>query len=143
MAHVRFWAHAVWGTKNRHPYLTGEIRTAVIDHIKSNAENKNIYVYRINGHLEHLHCLLALNADMSITKTMQLIKGESSLWINKHKITNLKFEWAEEYFSVSVSESLLGKVAEYIDNQEEHHKRVTFSEECALFMSRYKFQSQG
>jgi putative transposase len=121
MSHVNVWLHAVWGTKNRFPFLTSEIRALVIEHIRENASSKGIYIDRINGHTEHLHCLLALNADMSISTTIQLIKGESAFWVNKQKITPLKFAWAKEYFVSSVSDSARERVRHYIDTQEEHH----------------------
>ncbi|MDQ3021602.1 MAG: transposase [Bacteroidota bacterium] len=53
-----------------------------------------------------------IDADISISKTIQLIKGESAFWINKTKVINTKFKWADEYFAVSVSESMLNKVQE-------------------------------
>tara|TARA_R110000737_G_scaffold353433_2_gene405295 strand:- start:13835 stop:14065 length:231 start_codon:yes stop_codon:yes gene_type:complete len=71
---------------------------------------------------------------------MQLIKGESSFWINKNKLTQEKFEWQDEYFAVSVSESKLNKVRDYIRNQEEHHKRNTFQEEYEAFIIKYGFE---
>jgi len=140
MSYVRVWIHAVWGTKDRHPYLNKEVRTKVISHIKENAKKKEIYIDCINGHTEHLHCLIALNADMSIAKVMQLIKGESAFWINKEKVTTTKFEWADEYYASSVSESTIGKVRAYIFNQEEHHKKTTFMQEYDEFMTEYKSQ---
>ena len=54
---------------------------------------------------------------------MQLIKGESAYWINKHGLTKEKFEWQDEYFATSVSESNPNKIRNYIKNQEEHHKK--------------------
>jgi REP element-mobilizing transposase RayT len=143
MAYVRIWVHAVWGTKSRYPYLTKEVKAKVISHIKENAKNKNIYIDTINGHTEHLHALISLTADMSISKALQLIKGESAFWINNGRITNEKFEWADEYFAVSVSESALDKVRAYINNQEDHHAKVTFIQEYDKFISAYKFNNQG
>ncbi|MEX2512456.1 MAG: transposase [Cyclobacteriaceae bacterium] len=58
-----------------------------------------------------------------------MIKGESSFWINKLKLTLEKFEWQDEFFAVSVSESMIDRVRDYIRNQEKHHKRKTFQEE--------------
>jgi len=113
--------HAVWGTKNRAPFLNDKIRYAVIEHIKQNAKEKGIYIDRLNGYTDHLHCLFALNADMSIAKAMNLLKGESSCWINKQSLTSSKFEWADEYYAASVSDSALNRVRAYIDRQEEHH----------------------
>lgn len=52
--------HAVWGTKNRQPLLTKEIRLKVIEHIQENAKTKGIYIDRLNGYADHLHCLFVL-----------------------------------------------------------------------------------
>jgi REP element-mobilizing transposase RayT len=71
---------------------------------------------------------------------MQLIKGESSFWINKNELTKEKFEWQDEYFAVSVSESMIDKVREYIKKQEEHHSTKTFQEEYDEFISKYGFK---
>lgn len=127
------------GTKNRVPFLTTDVREKMIEHIKENAKSKQIFIDTINGYTEHLHCLFGLNVDMTIAKTMQLIKGESAFWINKQKLLKTKFEWADEYFAVSVSESLLFKVRDYIKNQVEHHKKRTWSQEVEEFMRLYNF----
>jgi REP element-mobilizing transposase RayT len=142
MAFVRVWIHAVWGTKSRHPYLVNDIKQKVINHIKENAKQKEIFIDSVDGYHEHLHCLFGLNAEMSISKAMQLIKGESAFWINKQKITVGKFEWADEYFAVSISESQLDKVRAYINNQAEHHKKIAFMDEYEKFIQTYKFNSQ-
>ena len=131
--------HAVWGTKSHEKILTKEARTLVIKHIKENSISKEIHIDTINGYTDHLHCLFSLNTDMSISKAMQLIKGESSYWINKEKITATKFEWADEYFAVSVSESIVPKVRAYINNQEQHHKKTTFMQEYEEFIKTYNF----
>ena len=77
MSFVKIWIHSVWGTKNRQAILTQEIRRDLFQHIKENAKKKEICIDTINGHLEHVHCLFALNADMSISKTIQqlLVQG--------------------------------------------------------------------
>ena len=143
MAFVKIMIHAVWGTKNREPILDSQLRPKVIEHIWQNAKTKQIFIDRLNGYSDHLHCLLGLNAEMGIAKAMQLIKGESAFWINKHKLTYSKFEWADEYFAVSVSESMLDKVRAYIEGQEEHHKKKTFQQEYDAFIKNYKFRSHG
>ena len=129
MPFVKVMIHAVWGTKSRESFLIDEIRSKVNDHIRKNCRSKDIYLDSINGHVDHLHCLFGLNATMSLSKAMQLIKGESAFWINKNELIRHKFEWADEYFAASVSESMLDRVRTYIENQEEHHKKVTFMQE--------------
>lgn len=143
VSYVKVMIHAVWGTKSRFPYLTKEIKATVIEHIKNNAKVKKIFIDTIDGSADHLHCLFGLNADMSITKALQLMKGESSFWVNTNKITKTKFEWADEYFAASVSESMLDKVRTYIRNQEEHHKKKTFQEEYEEFIRLYNLEHHG
>lgn len=115
MAYVKILIHSVWGTKNRSPFFNTETRPIVWQHMKENARLKGIYVDVINGYSDHVHCLMYLNADMSLSKQIQLIKGESSFWINKSGILNCKFEWAEKYFAASVSAEKITVVRNYID----------------------------
>jgi REP element-mobilizing transposase RayT len=140
MPWVKVWLHFVWSTKNRHPYLKEEIRNRVFDHIRQNAREKGIHIDFINGYVEHIHCLISLATDQTLEKLMQLIKGESSFWINKNKLTKTRFEWQDEYFVASVSESNLEKVRRYIAKQEEHHRKVSFEEEFEEMLLRAGFQ---
>jgi len=75
-----------------------------------------------------------LGADQTIAKTIGLIKGESSNWVNKQNLCGVKFEWQEEYIALSVSSSIVDKVRSYIARQEEHHKKRTFDDEYKEFI---------
>ena len=117
-----------------------EIRKKVFHHIRENARRKEIYLDFIGGYVDHVHCLISLGTNQTIEKIMQLLKGESSFWINQNHLCKTKFEWQDEYFAVSVSESVIEKVRKYIANQEEHHRDTSFDEEFEEFMSRAGFQ---
>ena len=136
MSYVKIWIHTVWGTHNRKPVLTREVRVQLFSHITSNTRDKGIYIDSIGGITDHVHCLFSLDSDLSVAKAMQLIKGESAYWINKTKLVRSRFSWAKEYFASSVSESVLPKVRSYIRNQELHHKKKTFKEEYDLFIEK-------
>lgn len=140
MSYVRIWIHAVWGTKSKFPYLNDNIKSRVFQHISENAKAKGIYIKEINGHKDHLHCLISLCADQTISKVLQLLKGEASFWINNSKMVQGKFEWADEYFAVSLGESQVQKVQRYIRNQEEHHKKKSWDEEVEEFLEKYGFK---
>jgi len=140
MGYIKIWVHLVWSTKNRQPLLTADIRKQVFDHIRENAIDKGIYIDSINGYNEHVHCLISLGSGQNIDKILMLLKGESSHWINKNKIFKKKFEWQDEYFAVSVSESAVNWVRDYIKNQEEHHRKRSFQEEYNEFMHKYGFE---
>ena len=140
MSFVKIWVHLVFATKNREPLLNKELRQNLISHIIENSKEKDIYLQAINGYTEHIHCLISLGKDQSISKISQLIKGESSFWINKNNLTSGKFIWQDDYFAVSVSESQVETVIQYIKNQEVHHSKKTFIEEVDEFMDKYGWQ---
>jgi putative transposase len=120
----------VLATKDREPLLTKNIRYDLHRHIAKNCQDKKIFLQAINGYDEHIHCLISLGRDQSIAKVAQLIKGESSHWINDQNIIEGKFYWQDDYFAVSVSESHIERVIQYIKNQEAHHAKKSFAEEA-------------
>lgn len=111
----------------------------VWNHIRANAKEKGIYVDFVNGYSDHCHCLVSLGSDQSLQQVMQMIKGESSYWINKNRLTKEKFRWQDEYYAVSVSESNIDRVREYIKNQEKHHHKKSFQEEHDEFIIKNGF----
>ena len=119
--------------------MLADIRQKIFTHIKEYGTIQNIHVDFVNGHLDHVHCLISLESTQNIASVSQLLKGESAYWINKNKLCSKKLEWQDEYFAVSVSESGGDKVREYIKNQEEHHRKKTFKEEYDEFMNKYGF----
>jgi len=138
MSWVRVWIHLVFSTKNREPFLNStEIREKVFNHIKKSAKEKDIWLEALNGYKEHIHCLVSLNKEHSISKVAQLLKGESSFWINKNKLIKDKFIWQDDYWAASVSESHIESVKKYIAEQEDHHRIKSFSKEVDEFMKKY------
>lgn len=81
MSFVKIWVHLVFATQFRKHFLNDEIRYDVFRHIMKNCKDKEIFLQAINGYTEHVHCLISLGKDQTISKVSQLIKGESSFWI--------------------------------------------------------------
>ncbi len=141
MSFICVYIHLVWSTKDWAPFLSSkELRKKVWTHIFENAKEKDIFIDTIGGYNDHCHCLISLRGNQSIENVMQLIKGESSFWINKNKLTTSRFGWQEEFFAVSVSESIVPKVRNYIRNQEEHHLVKSSSDEFNEFLNALGFQ---
>lgn len=91
----------------------------------------------INGIADHVHILLGYRPHQSLSDLLQDIKGSSSKWINEKKFTLSKFAWQEGYGAFSYSHSDVSKVINYIKNQEEHHKKLTFLDEYKSFLKTY------
>lgn len=139
MPFVKVWIHLIWSTKNREKIIDKNLKPKLIKHILDNAKVKSIYIDKVNCVNDHIHLIISLGNEQSLSKVTQLIKGESSYWINNNKLCKYKFEWQDEYIALSISESVLNKVRKYIDEQEEHHKTKTFDEEYKLFIDKYGF----
>jgi len=140
MPFIQIYVHAVWSTKNRDPLIAKEIRQEIFSHIKENAAIKNIVLDTIGGWYDHVHCLFSMDASQSIAGIMNLVKGEVSFWINKNKLTKIKFEWQDEYFAVSISPKDIDSVRRYIRNQESHHRKRTFQDEYDDFLVKAGFE---
>lgn len=139
MPFTKIWIHLIWSTKNRGKLIDKQLKQKLLQHIKENASLKNIFIDTLNCVQDHIHLLISLGREQTISKIVMLIKGESSNWINKNNLTKGKFEWQDEYIAVSVSESQVDRVREYIKNQEEHHRLKSFEEEYNLFLKKYHF----
>ena len=144
MHFLKVWIHFVWATKKREPTLMDPFRQQLFFHMHQNAKTKGVFLDRVNGYHDHVHCLVSLGSGETIEKIAQLIKGESSFWFNnKSGFKTKKLEWQDDYFAVSVSESGIDTVRAYIDNQEKHHQKKTFAEEYEEFISKFGFQQFG
>ena len=138
MSWVRIYIHVVFSTKNREAFLDNyELRKKVFQHIKNNAESKGVYLDCVSGYSDHAHCLISLGKEQSVSQVVQLIKGESSFWINQNNLSYDKFAWQDDYWAVGVSESHLEAVRQYIFNQETHHSEHSFVDEIEGFMNKY------
>jgi len=140
MPYVKVWIHLVWSTKDRQSFLKDDIRPTIFQHMRDNAKKKDIFLDFINGYREHVHALVSLGTEQTISNIVKLMKGESSHWVNQNNLIDLKFEWQHEYFAVSVCESLLDKTRDYIRNQEAHHSKKGFDDEFELMLKKYGFQ---
>jgi REP element-mobilizing transposase RayT len=85
---------------------------------------------------DHVHVLLNLPTNKTVEEVLKLLKGGSSHWINKS--VNYKFSWGIGYGAFSISDSNLETVTKYIKQQEEHHRKKSFSDELDLFRKMYR-----
>ncbi|MQY78106.1 MAG: IS200/IS605 family transposase [Bacteroidetes bacterium] len=136
----KIWLHFIWSTKNHTPLITKDLKTKLIWHIKEYGKENNIYVDTVNGTSNHIHLLSGVLPTQTASYVANLIKGESSNWINNNDFIKPKFAWQGGYGVLSVSPSQVQKVRDYIKNQEEHHRKMTYQEEVEKFMVAYGIQ---
>ncbi len=99
-------------------------------------DNKSIPIL-INGTENHIHIFCVMSKNIALAKLTEEIKRHSSRWIKIKGPYYNQFAWQGGYAGFSVSQSLHDKTKLYIQNQEEHHKKMTFKEELMAFLQEY------
>jgi len=128
--------HIVFSTKERAFLLSPELRERLYSYISGIANQNGFKIIITNGTDNHIHILLLLKPDVSVSKAVQLIKGGSSKWIHDNFSMLKTFSWQEGYGAFTVSASQINPTKQYISNQEQHHKTMTFQEEYLEFLKR-------
>ncbi len=85
MPYTKVMIHFIWSTKNRVPIISKNLKPLLLSHIKENSVAKNIFIDALNCVEDHIHLLISLGTEQTISKLAMLIKGESSFWVNKQK----------------------------------------------------------
>jgi REP element-mobilizing transposase RayT len=141
---VKIWIHGVFSTKDRLPLIIDSGKHKLYDHItKHLVDDLDCTVRRINGTADHVHLLFQMTPNIAVKDIFQNIKGESSHWWNQQNFSEKKFAWQIGYGAFSVSESQVGQVEEYIKNQEEHHRKMTFQQEIELFIKKNNLRMEN
>jgi REP element-mobilizing transposase RayT len=126
--------HLVFRTKNNLPTIKQENVNELYSYITGIVKNKNSHLYRINGIEDHLHIITDMHPSIAPTDFMRDVKVSSSIWMKRSKLFPSFKGWADGYGSFTCSYSDINRLIEYIKNQQEHHKKVTFEEEYRMIL---------
>ncbi len=135
---ARLWTHLIFSTKNRFPFLVDKVlRAEMHAYLAEMLRTHDCETLIVGGVEDHTHSLFALSRTLPIASVVKEVKRTSSGWIKTTSRNLSKFHWQGGYAAFSVSQSNLNEVIRYIENQEEHHKRVAFQDEYRAFLKAY------
>ncbi|MBS0287158.1 MAG: IS200/IS605 family transposase [Proteobacteria bacterium] len=129
--------HIVWGTRNREKWITPEIQPDLYNYINGIIRNYKGALLKAGGMSDHIHLLIGLNVPSKFIEIIRDVKSYSTTWIRKNNPNHAMFAWQEGYGSFSVSYSGIENVLRYIENQEEHHKIMTFETEYISLLKKH------
>lgn len=132
--HLQF----IFAVKYRACVIQKQWKDELYKYITGIVQNNKHKMIIINGMPDHVHLLIGMRPAQSISTLMQDIKGSSSTWINKNKITKRKFAWQAGYGAFSYGKSQVKNVIKYIKNQEEHHQKRSFKREYLAFLDKFE-----
>ena len=129
--------HCVFSTKERRRLITADLQQRLYPYLGGIARENKMKALAIGGVEDHTHVLLSIPSTMSIAKSVQLLKGNSSKWIHETFPEQRMFEWQEGYGAFSIAISGVEDTVRYIQSQKEHHLRHSFKDELIVFLEKH------
>ena len=130
MSTVKSLYHIVINTKNREMTIPEESKRELYAYMYGIIKNSGCTLIRMNGIPNHIHLLVDLSAQLSLSQFMHDLKRSSSIWVKGHPDLFPDFKgWGKEYYAFSCGVSQKDTIVEYIKSQETHHGLVTYDQE--------------
>ena len=132
------YVHLIFSTKDRRPFLRdNQIRAALYAQLGGITKTLDCPPIRIGGFDDHVHILARFGRTITQADWVKELKRVSNLWLKDQDPAYADFHWQAGYADFSVSQSNLQQVIAYIDNQEEHHRAMTFQDELREFCRKH------
>ncbi len=129
-------SHFVFSTKNRVPLIDNNIKDRLCAYIGGIIKEIDGILIEINAMPEHIHIYAYMPKAYSVSKFMEVVKSNSSKWVHESFPEKKEFGWQDGYGAFTVSKSMEDNVIQYIRNQQEHHRKVSFQEEFICFLDK-------
>src|SRR5579864_5553785 len=126
--------HLVFSTKDRRKTIAAEFQPKLWAYSAGICKKQGIFVHAIGGMGDHVHFLIQVPATLDLAKAVLTIKSNSSRWANEEGHT---LAWQQGYAAFSVSASIVPDVVRYIQNQEAHHRKMSFDEEFVALLKKH------
>ena len=139
MAHtyVNLLVHVIFSTKDRRPHIDAELQSRLFAYMGGVLRDIGATPLIVNGMPDHVHQLVGLPSTRSIAEVIRVVKANSSKWVHEEFASRRDFGWQSGYAAFSVSQSNVDAVRQYVADQEEHHRTVSFQEEYVAFLKRH------
>ena len=129
--------HCAFSTKERRNLISPDLRERLWSYLGGVARDHGMKALAVGGTANHAHLLLSLKSTMSIAQALQLVKGGSSTWVHETFPAHRGFAWQEGYGAFSIGVSGVDETVAYIQDQERHHRTLTYEEEFLAFLERH------
>ena len=135
------YIHLVFLTKERRPFLRDQVIRESL-HAYAGVVSKELGCppLKVGGVEDHVHLLCRLARTITQAEWVKEIKRVSSLWLKDQSRDYQDFQWQGGYADFSVSQSNLAEVSQYIVEQEQHHKKMSFQDELRALLRKHKIE---
>ncbi len=138
--YTQSYFHIVFAVKNREALIKKEWKNDLEKYITGIVQNQKHKLLAIGSMPDHIHIFIGYNVNYLIPKLVEEIKTSSNLWIKQNRLSKFRFEWQKGYGAFTYSRSQIDVVAQYVLNQEKHHKKKTFREEYIEMLKKFEIE---
>jgi len=128
--------HIVFATKNRRTTITADRKERLYEYIGGTIRGLGGILLAINGMSDHVHILVKLRPDKSLSDVLRDMKANSSGWMHDVFPDAADFSWQNGYGAFTVSSSQIDGVKRYIADQEIHHAGRSFEDEFVVLLEK-------
>ena len=133
----KVYVHITFSTKNHRHLIDDEIENSLFEYLGGICKGMECNPVKIGGYKNHVHILCLLSRKVAQMKLLEELKKSSSKWIKTKGEKYSGFYWQDGYGIFSVNPAQVNVVNEYINNQRNHHRKLTFKEELLAFLKKY------
>ncbi len=130
----------IFAVKFRDALIQHNFKEELYKYITGIIQNNKHKLLAINGVEDHIHILIGFRTHQSVSELVNIVKSNSSKWINEKKFLPVRFEWQKGYGVFSYGKSQINAVINYINNQESHHHKKSFREEYLEFLNKFEVE---
>jgi putative transposase len=141
--YTQIYIHAVFAVEGRQNLIRPEHNDELQKYITGIVSEQKHKLIAINNMPDHLHLLVGLRPDSSLSDLVGDIKAFSSKFINQKRWVAGRFSWQAGFGAFSHSRSQLGTVIRYIENQPRHHAKKSFREEYIELLEKFNVDYDG
>jgi len=123
MSFWRNYYHLVWATKNREPLILPSFEDQLYRYMLNKAKELEVYVYALNGCVDHSHIVIAVPPKLSIAEVVKHLKGASAHYVNHVIRPDFIFSWQRGYGSFTIGGKHRHIAEAYVKNQKKHHEK--------------------
>jgi REP element-mobilizing transposase RayT len=138
---AKILVHIAFSTKNRAPFLRNpDIRRELNSYLAGTLRELDSPAIIVGSVEDHVHAFCSLSKNIAICKLIEVMKKSSSKWIKTKSLGLREFQWQNGYGAFSVSQSNAASVRKYVEDQETHHKTMTFQDEFRRLLEKYEVE---
>jgi len=136
----KLYVYLILSTKSRECTIPDHLRPTLHSYMGGILRDNQCVPLEINTEPEHAHVLFILARTEALSEVVGHLKKGATNWLHEQSAELSGFYWQSGYGAFSVSQSGVDEVRRYIQEQHEHHRKLSFQDEFRTFLNRYQIE---